>query len=298
VRVGIARAALVTAFGEDPAKVAARVRAGETAVRGADPPAPAGDRVAPCDVTVDGLLRRRKDRKLLAPAARLLLVAATRAVADGAPDAWGAFVGVGDEPPTDELEAALLAAEAGGRLDAARLGAAGLAAYPPLASLPTLPNLALAHAAIQLGLRGPTGTCAGEGAAGLAALHEAAVAVAEGRCPVALAAAADSLIHWSHGRDRARRGLDVPRGEAAAALVIVPDGAPEARWWIDVEPVRYGGPPSPEPPHRAALGDCGAADGLLALVLAVVSGSSGGWGYTDGTGRASALCWGPSAGAP
>lgn len=168
---------------------------------------------------------------------------------------------------------------------------------PPLASLLTLPNLALAHTAIQLGIEGPTGTCAGGATAGLAALREAIAAVHEGRCETAVAAAADSWVESSQVRDLRRLGLPLPAGEAAVAVVVSRLGA-SAGPTVEAGPVRLDGGSRTTPPHRAALGWCGAADGLLELVLARALASSGELRVADETGRTAAVCWAPASGDP
>lgn len=129
--------------------------------------------------------------------------------------------------------------------------------------------MALAHAAIQLGILGPSGTCTGGPEAGVQALREAIAAVAEGRCEAALAGACDQWVDAGALRDRARLGLLAPPGEAGVALRLERPGAPgvAARTRFYVERGPAGLDPVPPPPHRAALGYCGAADGLLALVL-------------------------------
>jgi hypothetical protein len=286
VRAAVVSVGIACALGEDPAAVAGRAG-------GAAPQGPA----VPCDVDVGPFVRRRKDARLLARPARLLLVAVARALGGSPPGGCGLFVGVGEEPPTDELEPALIASERAGELDVALLGHRGLALMPPLASLLTLPNLALAHTAIQLGIDGPTGTCAGGATAGIAALREAIAAVHEGRCALAVAAATDSFIAPSQVRDLRRRGLGGPGGEAAAAVVVARVEARD-RPVLGASPVRRDCGPPTIPPHRASLGWCGAADGLLELVLARALTAAGELRIADETGRSAAVCWAPATGDP
>ena len=88
-----------------------------------------------------------------------------------------------------EVEACLIASCRDGLLDDALLAGPGRDLYPPLLPLKTLPNMALAHVSINLGLMGENAAWAGEEGAGWTALHAAWWAVAEGRCAAALAGA-------------------------------------------------------------------------------------------------------------
>jgi len=232
-------------------------------------------------------LKRRKDRKLLARPAQLALASAGDALGDwnGDRQELGIFLGVGREPPDrGESEAAFVASARDGRLDEALLATDGRDLYPPLLPLQTLPNMALAHISINLGLRGENGAWAGEAATGLRAVCEAVWAVSEGRCSAALAGAADCQLNPTIARDRLRRGKVTPPGEASAMLLIEPlDRAWERGAKIHaqlrvVDPVLPGAQagadpsrPQPDPTRlRQALGDCGSADGVLALLLAIL----------------------------
>lgn len=252
--------------------------------------------IAESTIDVRPFLRRRKDRKLLARAAHLAIPAAAAALGSLQPEEVGLFLGVGREPPEDATEAAIVASGRSGALDPLRLGREGLALYPPLASLRTLPNLTLAHVAIQLGLRGEGGTCAGDGTAGLAAIVEGALAVEEGRCEVALAGGADSRVHPALVRDQVRRGIHQGAGEAAALFRLE---RPEA--------ARAGGRPilgvivaastgfdrqaCTPMPHWPLIGWCGAADGALALATAVGEATRGSLSMVDHASVCATIGW-------
>lgn len=175
--------------------------------------------VAPCDVDVRPLLKRRKDRKLLPRAAHLAIVAAHEAYGEERSVSTGLFMGVGREPPEVDTEMALVVSMTDGQLDVTKLYEQGISVYPPLAPLKTLPNLVLAHVAIQLECMGEGGTRTGGAASGLAAIASGFRAVSEGRCDVVLAGASDSLVDPGSARDAVRTGLvlhgEAP-GEAAA----------------------------------------------------------------------------------
>ncbi|MFZ5476213.1 MAG: beta-ketoacyl synthase N-terminal-like domain-containing protein [Myxococcota bacterium] len=179
-------------------------------------------------------LKRRKDARLLARAAQLALPAAGVALQRfaGDPESLGLYVAIGREPPDEgEAEPSLAAMERDGRLDVERL-AAGLALYPPLLPLRTLPNMVLAHVAIQHGIRGENGTFAGGREAGEQALAAGMRAVAEGRCALALVGAAFSAVDLASARDRWRMGPDPrPPGEGAIFALIGEGGRrPEGAW--------------------------------------------------------------------
>jgi 3-oxoacyl-(acyl-carrier-protein) synthase len=222
-------------------------------------------------------LRKRKDKKLLARASALSLVAAGEALGDWPGDRsdLGLFWGVGREPPDDgECEASLAAACQGGVLNSDRLAGRGRDLYPPLLPLKTLPNMALAHISINLGIGGENGAWAGGCAAGLRAILAGYWAVVEGRAPAALVGAGNSLVDLGSARDRLRMGETGPPGEAAAALLLEPlDSA-----WSRAAPIHC--LIEPEPPgnrpgegrrglgsHCPSLGDSGATNGVLSVLL-------------------------------
>ena len=131
---------------------------------------------------------------------------------------------------------------------------------------------ALAHVSIHLNLGGENGAWAGDGDAATCALHEAWWAVAEGRVPAALAGGADSLVDLGSARDRLRVGATGAPGEAAAIFLLEPLEAAQARGATILARLapdagaadRWGGFP-----WRAWAGDAGAAEGAVALAVAL-----------------------------
>ncbi len=258
--IGVLAVGCVTPLGDDPASVRAALAEGRRGVRVspvlADLPDPRAGLVDGPDL--GPWLRRRKDARLLARAAQLAMPAAGRALA-GRPfdaDTLGIYVAVGREPPDDgEAEACLVAAHRDGLLDPEALGSDGRAVYPPLLPLRTLPNMILAHVSIAHGIRGDNGTWAGGAEAGAQALTAAVRAVEEGRAPLALVGSAYSGVDLGSARDRRRRGLYTPPGEAAVFALLGPGGAPI--------------PPAPD--LDPAMGDCGPVAGLWGVLLADVA---------------------------
>lgn len=297
MKVAVTGVGVRCALGDDPSAVVAGLAEGRSGLR------PAGDvrdhlydGLGLVDVDVRPFLKRRKDRKLLPRAAVLGLPAAVDALGEDRPDDIGLVLGVGAEPPEDATEAAIVASAGAEGLDVHRLGAEGLAAYPPLASLRTLPNLVLAHIAIQLDLTGPGATRAGDGAAGLAAVAEAAWMIHEGRAQVVLAGAADSLVHPGQVRDARRRGLQGPPGEAAVVFRLEPLERAILRGSrihavIRSATASLGAPSSTPPAHTSSLGRCGAADGVIALLTGILSGQPGSVTAKDETGGQGEVRW-------
>ena len=247
---------VVTPLGGDLAGLGARIRDGEIALRPSDALRDLPDTRA---ALVDGpdlgpWLKRRKDARLLARSAQLALPAAGRALAGfaGDPEELALYVAIGREPPDEgEAEASLVAMERDGALDRACLGGAGRDLYPPLLPLRTLPNMVLAHVAIQHGIRGENGTYAGGAEAGRQALAAAFRAVEEGRAAFALVGAAFSAVDLASARDRLRLGEEGPPGEAAVFVLIGPGGR-GCTGGLSVASL------------RAAMGDCGPVEGILA----------------------------------
>lgn len=257
--VGVLSVGLVTPIGEDVAAVLGRARAGETAVRPSEklaalPDPRAGVVEGPSLV---GWLKRKKDARLLPRAAELALPAAGRALAgfDGDVEALGLCVAVGREPPDEgEVEASLAAMARDGELDRELLGGPGRALYPPLLPLRTLPNMVLAHVAIQHCIRGENGTWAGGAEAGRQALRAGLRLVEEGRAPYCLVGAALSAVDLASARDRLRIGEVAPPGEAAVFALIGPGGRPPRE------------DPALVAALRAAIGDVGPVEGLYAVL--------------------------------
>lgn len=217
-------------------------------------------------------LRRRKDRKVMARPSQLALAAAGAAMVGFEGDAsdTGLFLGVGREPPdSGESEPALAASARSGLLDETGLAGPGRDRYPPLLPLKTLPNMALAHISINLGVMGENNAWAGDAGAGMRAVLSGMHAVLEGRAPAVLVGGADSLTDLGSARDRLRRGRTGPAGEAAAVLRLSP--------WDGVSP-GVGLDLHTEDPDavrldaarlRSAVGDTGAAEGPLLLAAAM-----------------------------
>ena len=226
-------------------------------------------------VPVRAWLKRRKDRKLMARASELALAAAGPALGDFPGDRieLGLFLGVGREPPDDgDSEASLAAAERDGRLDPERLAARGRDLYPPLLPLRTLPNMALAHVSINLGIMGENGAWAGEAGAGQRAVVQGIRAIEEGRVDAALAGGADSLVDLGSARDRLRLGHSGPPGEAAAVLRLEALSMAQARGAPILAVVSVGVSGPRAEPQRSLVGDVGAASVPLDLVTAIARG--------------------------
>jgi hypothetical protein len=217
------------------------------------------------------LLKRRKDAKLLPRAAQLALPVAAEALGEVEDrESVGLFVGVRREPPDDGAADPAIAASLDelGHLDTGLLARHGRALYPPLLPLQTLPNMVLAHVAINLELMGPGDALCGAECAGIQALRLAIQAIAEGRCQVALVIVADSPIDGPSLRDRGRLGQDGPVGEAAVALKLEPAGHRRSVLELrDGGAGGLGGPTVGACAHRKQLGACELVDPVLELLL-------------------------------
>ncbi len=265
--------------------------AGTSAPRPADFPT---DGLSRSDVaTVPGFRPRkqlpdRKAVKLMSREAQLLVYAAVEAGSTNVTAAlgveaerFGAFAAAGYEvTPLGEVldmfrDSRDLSDPA--RLSVTRLFAEGRDAYNPLSPLKTLPNMALYHAAITLGLRGPYLALGSSPAAGLAALQGAVDAVVEGRADAALAGGADALVelYRLHYLEEAGVLAGAAPGEAGAAIILGPDVAGSvmvAAVGLGQEPVA--GPDPAE--HYSRIvdgGDTRAALYLATLQAAVTAGA-------------------------
>ena len=274
-----------TALGSEPWAAIAR---GDSAVREHDEFHHLPHRHAARIETVDlrPWLKRRKDRKLMARPAQLALAAAGSAVQSwsGSRDALGLYLGVGREPGDDgESEPALVAAQTDGSLDERAVAGRCRDLYPPLLPLKTLPNMALAHISIHLDIRGENGAWTGSAAAGLVALRAAIWSVRESRCDAALVVAADSWVSIGGIRDLLRMGDGtsiLPPGEAGVAVLVESRASAkqrDARILATLDTQRVGAPPIDLLAHAPALGQCHAADGLMALALRVGKPNATGW---------------------
>jgi len=179
----------------------------------------------------------RKAVKLMSREAQLGVFAATEATAgrdvcarEGiAPERFGAFASAGYEVSAlgDHEEMLALARAEGdaGRLDVNRLFSVGRDAYNPLAPLRILPNMALFHAGVTLGLQGPHLSLGSSPAAGLAALGEACVAIDDGDADAALVLGTDAQVEEFRSHMLVEAGIlpTLAAGEAGAALMLGPD---------------------------------------------------------------------------
>jgi|GEM_PF-1904745 len=175
----------------------------------------------------------RKAVKLMSREAQLLVYAAVEACGgtDPAqrlgvdPERIGGFAAAGYEvTPLGEV----LDMFAGSRdpLDPSRLSldalfSTGRAAYNPLSPLKTLPNMALFHAALTLGLRGPHLALGSSPAAGLAALAGAVDALDDDTCDYAVVGGADAQVELFRLHYMEEAGVVGSRpAEGAAALLL------------------------------------------------------------------------------
>jgi len=226
-------------------------------------------------IPIRAWLKRRKDRKLMARASELALAAAGPALHSfvGERVDLGLFLGVGREPPDDgESEAALAAAARNGRLDTTQLAGRGRDLYPPLLPLKTLPNMALAHISINLGLMGENGAWAGEAGAGQRAVVSGIRAIEEARLDAALVGGSDSLVGLGSARDRLRMARTGPPGEAGAMLCLEALSVAQSRGAPVLAIVSVGESGRPVPSLRPLVGDVGAAAVPLELVAAIAGG--------------------------
>lgn len=181
--------------------------------------------------------------RLMARGARLAAIAVRAAWHDAALSAAareeaGFFYGVGASGGArHEIDAVLRAAvDDEGRYSERRMGERGLKVFHPLRTFTLLPNFTLCHSAILDGIRGPSGAMFSRGAGTVTALIEAAHAIADGDCPVAIAGGADSALDCLTWAELARDGhaaAGLVPGEAGAAVVLVSVDDPRpARAWI------------------------------------------------------------------
>lgn len=171
-----------------------------------------------------------RQRKLMARAARLAAIAARLALKEAAPNEAedrgeiGFYLGVGASGGAiSDLEAVLRASIEGDRISLTRLGDEGLSATNPVATFQLLNNFTLAHAAILEGLGGPNGAFFSRGGGTVFALMEAAAAIAEGDCRLALAGGADSALHpvtWAELAREGKAASGLVPGEGAAMLAL------------------------------------------------------------------------------
>jgi len=192
----------------------------------------------------------RKAVKLMSPPARLAVAAAldarTHAGDVDPPDArdGGLFVAAGYE--TIDLDSVLRMmaacrpeeadADAADAIDVVRLWREARYRMNPLNALKILPNMALAHVSIALGLQGANSSIGPHGASGLQALSDARRAVGSGEAPFAVAGGTDSPINVFMVSYFGVEGLLSPSGRcrpfATDADGTVP-GEAAAMLWIE-----------------------------------------------------------------
>jgi len=267
LRASVTQVGVVTALGSDWLAVCEALAAGETGLKALEEgPIERGGRCE--DPFLRPHLARRRDLKIFSRSARLLLKAAADAYSGwgGDPEQMGLFFGIRKEPSdTGGGDAALVASVENGQLSQSLLSTEGRRLSPPLLPLESLPNMCLAHVSIQLGLRGECGVSAGGPSAGVHALREGIAAVAEGRSPAVLAGAVDSWVDGPSQRDWVRLGRSAPPGEAAIVFRLEPQGHQGALFELERGACGVGGRHAISA-HHPFLGDCGAADALLALL--------------------------------
>ncbi len=250
------------------------------------------------------LVPDRKAIKIMSRDAQLAVVAALEAWGSGAAEGAeaervGLFGAAGYETAalSDVLDMMATSRDPDDlhRLSVARLYGHGRDAYHPLAPLKTLPNMALFHVGMTLGLRGPQLALGSSSAAGLAALGEAHDAVKYGDVDFALAVATDSMTSLSRIEAMVEAGM-LPGttwpAEGAAAVLLGGDADVGILAWEagqapvhDDEPaLSYGRAEAGELPDRVlaaaggeavdvdvrgSCGFAGAAEGLLTVVAAI-----------------------------
>ena len=171
-------------------------------------------------LSIRSILKKRKEAKLFTRAAKLGLISAHQCL-DGFRNAdMGLFVAVGREPPDEgSAEASLIASQKEGVFHEDLLANIGRALYPPLLPLKTLPNMILAHIAIQLDIMGENACWAGGPSMGVQAFRSGFWAIKEGRCRHALIGGADSFISLGAARDLNRTSSLLP-SEAGVFFLI------------------------------------------------------------------------------
>ncbi len=193
--------------------------------------------LAPPRSELKRFLVRRKDLKLMNRETLLALVAGVLAWEDAGlgpeidPEEVGLFMAVAPERgEISDLAAGVAASVRHGRFDPGLFAERGLGLINPLDSLKTLPNMALAHLAIRLGIKGPNMALCGGDDTFTTALGEARWAVSSRRCPVALVGAADSLVTMAGYVQAWRQGrLPVGRVPSEGAGVLVLEAEEHAR---------------------------------------------------------------------
>lgn len=179
----------------------------------------------PDEFSLKGIIKKRKNIKLMARANQFAVAAAHEAVSDADLNLdllseAGLYLAVGREP--SDLKALLPSVAHSvqdGVLDLETLFGKGVDWINPLSSLKTLPNMSLAHVAIHLGCRGPNMSLFGPEAFHQS-LDAAKSALLAGKCQVAIVGAADSCTSFYDRLGVAREQLADAVGEGAALFVL------------------------------------------------------------------------------
>jgi hypothetical protein len=178
-------------------------------------------------------LANPRARKMMSRGAYL----AARCLADLLGDlAWrranvGYFLGVGASGGSlDDVRALLDASIIDGTFSLTAFGDQGLAACNPLLAFQLMNNFTLCHGAILEGIGGPNAALFSRGSGTVAALIEAAHAIAEGDCEHAITGGADSATHPVTVAELTREGflehgLEPKEGAALLALGAGSTGA-------------------------------------------------------------------------
>ena len=304
-RVVVTGLGVVTPLGASLEATRAGIAAGRAAVGDATlfDASPFSSRLAGEVRDLDPRLHFRlpKALKLCDRRTRFAVSAAAMALAHGrfpagGGDRLGVAIGTsGSDLGADDLTAALARGGEPARAaeDTAAFGEAAMAGLNPLWLLVHLPNMASAHAAIQVEARGPNTTVMTGHAAGLQAVVEGAEWIREGSADAVLAGGADAPVHAFAFAALEQAGLlsgaspFVP-GEGAAVLLLeeleaaVARGAPllaelvaHALGWDSAAEVAATAPPVPAALLERLAGNLLAGHAPAALALALADGLEG-----------------------
>ncbi len=212
----------------------------------ASPPPPLEERMleigvrAPAAFPIDALETHlaldAKTLRLMSVSAKLAAIAVREALAIrpvGLLDASiGFFLGAGASGDLETDAAVVLQASVeNGRYSDAQFGRRGMRALHPLKTFLLLTNFTMCHAAMIEGTRGPNGVFFSRGSGTVMALAEAAAALEEGSCELALAGGADTAAAPATLAELRRDGwltcgLIPAEGAAILALRAAPAGRP------------------------------------------------------------------------
>ena len=225
-------------------------------------------------LSLRGILKKRKEAKLFTRAAKLGLLSAHQCLDQFRDPDMGLFVAVGREPPDEgSAEASLIASQEGGVFSESLLAEKGRSLYPPLLPLKTLPNMILAHIAIQLDIMGENGCWAGGPEMGVQAFRAGFWAIEEGRCQYALVGGADSFISLGAGRDLHRIGTSSP-SEAGVFFLLAKEDHPQQGAFV-LQPSEHD---TQRYPIAEAMGYAGSVQYLLELVFLLSNNEIVEWG--------------------